>query len=1224
MRALTRFPAPIPVRAGLACALLLFCGAVPPPGSAGDDNLDEVRRLLREGRYAQAEAAARRALEGARDGGPLVLAETLDAFVEASQRAGRILDPEVGRSAEQAVEMREGALGGEHPIVALSLDRLAALLHAAGEYEPAEALYRRALAIQEKTLGAAHPETAISLSGLARARLAADDAGAARELAEHALAVREKALGAEHLDAAESLIDVARVCLRRADARAARPLLERALAIRERALGQEHPETAASLFEVGWALFLLQEHAEARDQMERALRLQESALPAQHPETAVTLHGLGKLLGYTGKDAEAIPLLERALAIREAVLGPLHPLTLAAMTDLGTSNSVLGREPIARRLFEEALARAQSRPGPERVETARTCSGLAILLWHAGERAESRRLFERALAIREKVLGPEHPAVAQNLNHLGALHQTVGDYAVALPLHQRALAIQEKARGPVHPEVAATLNNIANLLNKTGRNEEAEAAAERALRIAQEVFGDVHPDLAIFLTTLGSIQRDRGETARAIASYERALRITEQTIGNEHQYAADRRHAYARALEASGESARAEELYARALGIRERLLGGRHPDVAESLQSLARLDLRAGRGRQALARALRAETILREHFLNTVHSFSEREALQYEPIRIAGLGAALSALLSLAPAGASGEEVEAVWEALVRSRALVLDVAAARHRSIADLGGAEGAALWRALGAARARLAALAVAGPEDGDAQKYQGRLRAALEERDRAERAVAERSASFRGEQARAGAGLAEIRRALPAGAALLAYARYEREKARVETRSRPAYAVFVVGPGGAAPRIVDLGPAGGIDLLVQAWRQAVGRAPSALEAGGGRAEEEARQAGEAVRRAIWDPLLPAVAGARQVFVVPDGLLHLVSVAALPSDGGGYLIEADPLIHYLSAERDMARPPTPPSKEGGILLVGGPDYDARPETAAGVAESDLEGAGSGSQPHETATLVLGSGTTFSNAVLYRGAEASCPELRSLKFPPLPSSRAEAEEVESLWRRRAESGRAARRGVVKLLGAQAAEETVKREASGRRILHLATHGFFAPESCSGASAGKPGYSAAPEAGGGPAAALEANPLWLAGLALAGANRRADLGAGSTEDGILTAEEIAALDLSGVEWAVLSACETGVGRVLAGEGVLGLRRAFEVAGARTLIMSLWSVEDASSREWMRRLYEERLQGASTAAAVRQAGRAVLEARRHDKRGTHPFFWGAFVAAGDWR
>ena len=140
----------------------------------------------------------------------------------------------------------------------------------------------------------------------------------------------------------------------------------------------------------------------------------------------------------------------------------------------------------------------------------------------------------------------------------------------------------------------------------------------------------------------------------------------------------------------------------------------------------------------------------------------------------------------------------------------------------------------------------------------------------------------------------------------------------------------------------------------------------------------------------------------------------------------------------------------------------------------------------------------------------------------------------------------------------------------------------------------------------------------------LSGLALAGANQRARAKA-DEDDGILTAEEIATLNLEGTEWAVLSACDTGLGEIRAGEGVFGLRRAFQVAGVRTVIMSLWSVEDQATRQWMRALYDARLErGLDTADSVRAAALSVLNDRRAKGQSTHPFYWAAFVAAGDWR
>ena len=100
---------------------------------------------------------------------------------------------------------------------------------------------------------------------------------------------------------------------------------------------------------------------------------------------------------------------------------------------------------------------------------------------------------------------------------------------------------------------------------------------------------------------------------------------------------------------------------------------------------------------------------------------------------------------------------------------------------------------------------------------------------------------------------------------------------------------------------------------------------------------------------------------------------------------------------------------------------------------------------------------------------------------------------------------------------------------------------------------------------------------------------------------------------------------VLSACDTGLGRIRPNEGIFGLRRAFSVAGVRTLIMTLWPVRDNVTREWMGHLYSARLEGnQDTTGAVTAATLAVLEDRRQRGVSTHPAVWGTFVTSGDWR
>jgi CHAT domain-containing protein len=228
------------------------------------------------------------------------------------------------------------------------------------------------------------------------------------------------------------------------------------------------------------------------------------------------------------------------------------------------------------------------------------------------------------------------------------------------------------------------------------------------------------------------------------------------------------------------------------------------------------------------------------------------------------------------------------------------------------------------------------------------------------------------------------------------------------------------------------------------------------------------------------------------------------------------------------------------------------------------------------------------------------------------MRFEPLPASAREAETILKIWRQTHLGPE------LRLSGRAATEAALKQRAAGTRVLHLATHGFFLGGRCASAIAGQGDHTIMATRNAGE------NPLLLAGFALTGANQRQAVGH-DEEDGILTAEEVAALDLQGVEWAVLSACDTGVGEVRAGEGVFGLRRAFQVAGARTVIMSLWPVDDEDTRRWMTGLYERRFaRGLGTMEALRESTLDELRRRRKAGLSTHPFYWGGFIAAGEWR
>jgi CHAT domain-containing protein len=217
------------------------------------------------------------------------------------------------------------------------------------------------------------------------------------------------------------------------------------------------------------------------------------------------------------------------------------------------------------------------------------------------------------------------------------------------------------------------------------------------------------------------------------------------------------------------------------------------------------------------------------------------------------------------------------------------------------------------------------------------------------------------------------------------------------------------------------------------------------------------------------------------------------------------------------------------------------------------------------------------------------RGEPVSCDAFGKLQFNPLPGSLREVKDISSSWQRW-NTGEPARL----LTGEDATRSSFVQSAPAARILHVATHAFVLQQSCG-----------------------NGNPLLHSGLVFAGANKNRDAS-------ILTAQQIASLDLRGVDWAVLSACNTGNGELRDGEGVLGLQRSFRVAGARSVVMTLWPVDDDVTRHFMHVLYTERFGShATTADAVWNSARKLLLERRAAGKTTHPWYWAGFVGAGGW-
>lgn len=935
---------------------------------------------------------------------------------------------------------------------------------------------------------------------------------------------------------------------------------------------------------------------------DRAIALKERLYGQRHPETARSLDLRASLAHFIADQAGYRRFGEAALAIRLETLGPEDPETAASFATLAGADFDDERYPEAVAGYERALAVFEKGLGPRSRLVGQMLHNLGIVHRRMGDYVTAKSEYERALQIREAVLGEYHPDVAWTLNNLANVLYELGDFATVARYHRRALAIRERALGVDHPDVAISLVTLANVMLMLGDSTEAAPFYRRALAIQEKALGPDHPEVARTLNNLGWLVATRDDLPTARSMLERSARIRERVYGPEHSEVARTLTRLAYVHEQAGDDSLALSTLQRIIELRRQALGESHPLTGQALANAATAFARMGQDSLALLCARRSDEAVIEHFRLTVRSLEDRAAAQLGDARWSSKEIPIS--LAVRDSAADVHVDSLACDAVIRSRALVLDELADRQRAIVESGDPGLEALAREVISAREQLAERVVRGASASDTSARRA-LVDARERRDRAERGLAVRSARFRERQRTTTIGLSDVRAALPPRTALVAYSRYEYVEpwprrangTRVVRPEVPRYVAFVIRPDRDVPAVLDLGSASVLDDRAARWLRLAGKRPAAVVPA--RRERESRDAGAALRALVWDPVAARLSGIDRVFVVPDGALHGIPFAAFPVSAGRYLVEQPMRLHLLSAERDLVTLTPPPVRGSGLLILGAPDFE-RTDASTPRRSKGLVPATNPPLPDEPARE-------------RRGPVSECPDFASLRFDPLPGSAVEVAEVSRRWSR-ATAGDS----IVSRTGADASEGNFKRLAAGRQVLHLATHGFFMPQRCRSTVGARAGTDAVDPR----AETLHESPLLRSGLALAGANRRATRT--GEDDGIVTAEEIAGLDLRGLEWAVLSACQTGSGDVQTNEGVLGLRRAFQIAGVRTVFTSLWSVDDEATREWMAALYRARARGLDTVEAAAAADLECLRALRARGRSTLPYYWAPFVASGDWR
>ncbi|PWT77763.1 MAG: kinesin [Acidobacteria bacterium] len=1081
--------------------------------------------------------------------------------------------------ATRLVELREKALGPEHPGTGASLNNLAELYVKLGDYAKARPLYQRALKICEKAFGPEHRDTATILDNLGRVYLNTGEFAKAEPLLQRSLKIREKVVGPEDLNTAKTLNNLATLYQNMGDYAKAEPLFQRALKICEKVAGPEHAYTASGLNNLGQLYMNMGDYAKAEPLLQRALRINEKALGSGHPDIVGSLNGLAQLYMNKGDYAKAEPLFQRALKIREKRLGPEHPATAATLGHLAslyrakgdygkaeklyeralrTTEKALGPEhpatatslaslgsmyrfemgayPKAKPLLQRALKIREKALGPEHPDTATSLHELALLYENTGDYAKAEPLFQRALEIREKVLGPEHPATAASVGGLGYLYLEMDSYDKAEPLLQRALRIDEKALGPEHLGTALNLNNLGNLYSSMGDYAKAEPLFQRALKIydkAPQAFGPKHRRIAAQLACLANIYRKQGKYATAEPLYQRALKIVEEGFGPENTLTADYLSNLGWYYVRVGNYTTAEQLCRRALQIRGSALGPEHPSTAESLGTLAYVYIGKDDPQQASGLAVKARRI-REKFLSDILSFtSEQQRLAFQ-----------SKTSPYDLPGTLGDAPE-LAETVLREKGVVLD-SLLEDRVVAESSGdPKQREIIAQLRSAKQRLIQLQLEVPTDLSEparQKRDAEKEKLSTEVEQLESGLARQFAGLGKARRALSVTVAQVQSALPKQSALIELLRYSHYLGK--DKDEPRYGAVVIGAN-VEPRWVPLGNASEIEKNIGLYQKSVH----------GKTDETTLSSVlRSLNNQTWAPIEKALpAETKTVTISPDAELSFVSFATLVGNDDKFVGEKYS-VRYVASGRDLLRE-FKRANNSQASVYANPDFGTRPASP---------------------------NSSRGTALALRSIEMQ--DLQSIAFPPLPGSAAEAAALE----KRLGSS------VKVFLGAKATKTELQR-VNSPYILHLATHGFFLPE-----------VELSKETN--PLQRVEdipqgklVNPMHRSGLALAGAQTTLQAWARGEvppieNNGIVTAEEVGGLKLDGTWLVVLSACETGSGEARAGEGVMGLRRGFIQAGAQNLLMTLWPISDQTTVQIMVDFYD-------TAERTKNAPQALAEVQR---------------------
>jgi len=924
---------------------------------------------------------------------------------------------------------------------------------------------------------------------------------------------------------------------------------------------------------------------------------------------------LGLALTATTDYQEAERAYMRAIDLFTLLHGENDREVACCLGNLGGLYMVTGRYDLAEPIFLQSLDIIKTNGGEDKSEYAATTDNLAKLYRIKGDYELAEPLFLKAKILFERIFGQCHSAIIINQTGLGVMYLMLGRYDEAEQTFRNALDCSMQLFGEEHPFYICNLNNLGLIAFDKGNLTEAEKIFRYVLKLASTNLGEEHPYYTQTLNNLGAVLCELQLLGQAEELFLRSLDLTCKIVGENHPFFATVLNNLGWINHRVGNYPAAEDFYRRALDIRARVLGEKHLDYVVSINHLAGPLVASGRWKEACQYIQKGTSIVNELLARLVIAMPEEKAMAFNIQLETHTDMFLTLIWRFLPEDrkAVAEALDLVW----RRKAIIYEASLIRQQTILNDKYPHLRAIFAELKAKRDELARREF-DQYDISSDNLAAHIMQLEKDIDDLEMQLAQQLPKLDMALRIRTADKRAIAEHLPADSMLVEFVRFTPYRFEAQ-KDEPCwqadrYLAFILFSGRPDQvQMIDLGSAEEIDLIIRDFQTImVGENPQRsgdhkkykmVEKGNGE---------EAICRQLYDRLFTPVlrnmpertvtGPPLHIIIAPAGELYRVPFEICLSEQGRFLVE-DYLISYVTVGCDIVAFGIKGHTNNEAVILADPDYDFQ----------DGEGYTKVPDPVPDDDTVEDSNIINFLRTAGRG------------FARLPGTRKEAEHLKEIL----ENNRI--RVIHCWLGDEALETRLK-SVCRPKILHLATHGFFLADAQRALRPQLDGIIGLRRYGseespisntehGGPT-----NPYLRSGLVLAGIN--SVLGGqrvpAEVEDAIFTGLDVLSLNLVDTDLVVLSACKSGWGELRSGEGVVGLRRAFAYAGARTLITSLWEVPDEMTFTLMHEFYQQLLNGQGRAQSLNNAKRKLIKMLRNgDEAGfVHPFLWAAFVCHGD--